>query len=230
MKTNIFNNIEPSKKNYFNLGSKKNKWNTVFTKNLFSNNATIKNLKVDKLTFNKDYLCQSFGIRGQPGPQGLPGKQGPALFTLYDASNNVENMTSNSIETLNETNTYIVNTIERYYTAFLTIKLNIGENTTFGFLSNANINTFAFAFQMSATTYSIVYNCGGAIGTYGYEPGDIFTICLTSVNCKFFQNGNLILNVGTDTLYLNVIAKFYIVGTSNISNISYGYLNDIIMG
>lgn len=181
---------------------------------------------------SKSKCCKgSRGKQGMPGPkgeQGISGIEGPALFTLINVQGN-SLITSNSI-IINSSNITIVKTIENYYTAFITFKLNsanLNGESSVGFVSNNFINTFSFAFQFNTNnTFTPIYNRSGGTLFYSFSDNDLFTICLTSSTCKFFQNGNLIYNVITNMLYLNVFSQFYINGNINLSNISYGYLND----
>lgn len=169
------------------------------------------------------------GPTGSIGPTGFTGIEGPALFTLYSDPNLslVENLGSNYFQTTNPDSTYIVNTLELYQTAFLTAKVNSGQ-FNFGFISPYYTNTFAFSINSTDSNYySIAINGGGATGSYSYSLGDIFTICLTSVSCKFFQNGLLVFEGLTNPVYQTVFARFFIQGESEITSIAYGYLNDL---
>jgi len=75
------------------------------------------------------------------------------------------------------------------------------------------------------------FNGGGSQAIeYAIQEGDILSICLTSYSCKYFINGNLVQQVITDTSYLNVHATFYSVDNYSISNISFGYLSDPVVG
>lgn len=173
------------------------------------------------------------GTQGAQGAQGIQGIQGPALFTLENTLNPVYSLTSNSIIT-NNNNESIVSTVENYYTAFITCIVNSGS-CSLGFTSINYPNTISFNFQINpsdtnTTTCSIGYNGSGNVGSYDYTYGQVLTIALTSINCKFFINGILIYTSNTDVNYLNVRGWFYISNSCNISNIAYGYLNDPVVG
>ncbi len=171
----------------------------------------------------------STGLEGEQGIQGIQGVEGPALFTLYSDPNvsPVEILGSNYFQTTNSDLTYIINTLELYQTAFLTAKVNSGQ-FNFGFISSYYTNTFAFSINSTDSNYySIAINGGGSTGSYSYSFGDIFTICLTSVSCKFFQNGLLVFEGLTNPIYQTVFARFFVQGESEITSIAYGYLNDL---
>lgn len=239
MNTNIDNNIVPSKNNTFDIGSEDKMWKNTYTKNLYTKNAKIKKLTVKKLSVSDMYIppgppgprgpSGENGSNGTNGTNGTNGSEGPALFTLFN-NTGTATLTSNSITTIDIIN-YIIDTVESYNTAFLTFKLVDGtfnNPSSIGLVSVNFINTFAFAFQFNTdNTFSLVYNGGGAVGSYPYSLGDLFTICLTSSSCDFFQNGILINTIVTNISYLNVKARFYIDGIVNITNIAFGYLNDV---
>lgn len=242
-------NIEPLEHNTYSIGAKNKTWKNIFTKRLFAKHAYIKNLSVDYLSIpNSDepFILSgppgatgpsgppgvpgstgATGVPGSTGATGVPGVSGPALFTLINDIGSAT-LTPNSITTFSDINT--VRTEESYYTAFLTIKIfssSLNGTSSIGFVSVYYINTFAFSFNFNPdNTYSIASNGGGSVGSYPYSDGDIFTISVNSVSCKFFQNGNLILNGVTNTSYLNMYANFYIDGSMTLTNIAFGYLSD----
>ena len=199
----------------------------IITKYFRSKYASIKHLKVDTLEFT-DIFNVLAGRMCPTGPTGQTGNQGPALFTLINVINEA-NLNSNSITTSN-TSIYTVKTIEMYNTAFLTFRLNTTSLTSIGLVSLNNINTFAFGFDFrNDNTFSIILNAVST-GSYNYNNGDIFSICLTSFMCKLYQNGNLINSAITDSNKLNVFSQFYINDIVDISNISFGYLSDPLSG
>lgn len=215
------NDLLPTKNKTNSLGTKLLLWKNVFTKNIYSKNAKIKNLTVDNINIKNQKF---YGTQGQ---------QGPALFTLVNTLNPVYSLTPNSIIT-NNNNESIVRTVENYYTAFITCIVNSGS-PTIGFTSISNLNTMSYNFRINPsndnnTTCSIAFNGGGNIGEYDYTYGQVLTIALTSMSCKFFINGFLIYTSSTEQNYLNVYGWFYINNSCNISNIAYGFLNDPSVG
>ena len=185
------------------------------------------NISVDDNVYRQIISFDKYKLSGSSGSQG---PQGPANFTLVNSQGMtpVNTLGSNSITTTSPNTTYGVNTVESYNTAFLTFKLgSLLSSSSCGFVAVSHLNTFAFGFQFDTiNTYSIAANGQGSVGSHNYSNGDLFTIALTSATCKYYQNGVLIYTVTTDTNYLNVFAKFYITGVSNIVNIAFGYLND----
>jgi len=173
-------------------------------------------------TTNSNLYVNGQLVNGQPGP---------ALFSLV-ANEGEPTITPNTVVNTSSA-TASAQTEESYYTAFLTFKLTSlpTAQASFGFKSVNFINTFAFSFDIVGTALFTSSNGSGAVDTgQTVSAGDILTIALTSYQCKFFLNGVPIVQVGTNTSYLNVSAHFYSTNDFNVSNIAFGYLCDPIVG
>lgn len=161
----------------------------------------------------------------------LVGTQGPALFTLVTETGEPV-LTPNSISVSNAS-VSMVKSMESYLTAFITCKVQTisSSQLSIGFMSTTFPNTFAFSFDIIDNVVYISYNGGGSQAVEAsITEGDILSICLTSISCKYFINGSLVYQVFTDTNYLNVFATFYSVNNYSVSNISFGYLSDPVVG
>lgn len=208
------------------LGKKNKKWNKIYNRKFFGNEAKFNELTTDILNVN---TINTSNIIGQTGPQG------PGLFTLLNLNSFVPvTLTSNSITTpINISDAAQIKIVEQYRTAFITFYINILDtiNNPFsiGFVNISYLNTFAFGFQFNNDTdYSLVFNGAGSVGSYNYITGDQFTISLLNNVCYYYQNGNLIAQCIINNIYGQspFFVKFYLTSYITIDKISFSYLND----